>query len=137
MHEWALAESVVVTVVNEAERHNLKRIAKITVKMGELQQVDLDIFKFALEQALNSYDLTLDSENIIIETDRSILRCKVCGEQWSFRETLDGLKGDEAEAIHFIPEVAHAYIRCPKCGSPDFEIMTGRGVWIESIEGEE
>jgi len=43
---------------------------------------------------------------------------------------------DESEAIHFIPEVAFVHARCPKCGSPDFEIMTGRGVSITLIKGE-
>jgi len=46
------------------------------------------------------------------------------------------LNEDESEAIHFIPEVAFVHARCPKCGSPDFEIMTGRGVSITSIKGE-
>ncbi len=39
------------------------------------------------------------------------------------------------ESIHFIPEVAHTYIKCPKCGSPDFEIIKGRGIWLEKIKG--
>jgi hydrogenase nickel incorporation protein HypA/HybF len=42
---------------------------------------------------------------------------------------------DTAEAIHFVPEVAHTYIKCPSCGSPDFEIVEGRGVWLENIKG--
>jgi hydrogenase nickel incorporation protein HypA/HybF len=46
------------------------------------------------------------------------------------------IKDDEAEAIHFIPEVAFVHARCPKCGSPDFEILKGRGVSIASIKGE-
>ena len=46
------------------------------------------------------------------------------------------LNEDESEAIHFIPEVFLVHTRCPKCGSPDFEITTGRGVSIASIKGE-
>ena len=42
---------------------------------------------------------------------------------------------DVREAIHFVPEIAHTYIKCPKCGSPDFEVVQGRGVWLESIKG--
>ncbi len=42
---------------------------------------------------------------------------------------------NEQEAIHFVPEAAHAFIRCPACGSPDFEISKGRGVWVERITG--
>jgi hydrogenase nickel incorporation protein HypA/HybF len=40
-----------------------------------------------------------------------------------------------SEAIHFVPEMAHVYIKCPSCGSPDFEVVEGRGVWLQSIKG--
>jgi hydrogenase nickel incorporation protein HypA/HybF len=44
--------------------------------------------------------------------------------------------GEEtSEAVHFVPEMAHVYLKCPKCGSPDFEIAEGRGVWLASIKG--
>ena len=38
--------------------------------------------------------------------------------------------------IHFVPELAHAYLRCPDCSSADFEVLGGRGVSIDAIEGE-
>jgi len=59
----------------------------------------------------------------------------VCGHQWSYSDSTKRLDEEEAEFIHFIPEVAHAYLRCPKCKSPDFEITKGRGVWVSSIKG--
>jgi hydrogenase nickel incorporation protein HypA/HybF len=43
----------------------------------------------------------------------------------------------EREAVHFLPEAAHAYLRCPRCGSVDFDVAAGRGVSIVSIELEE
>ena len=104
--------------------------------MGELQQIDLDIFRFLLDNVLKSTNILLDKANIIVETDKSILRCKVCGHEWNFQETMKALNEDDVEAIHFIPEVAHTYMRCPECKSPDFDIIKGRGVWIDSIEGE-
>jgi hydrogenase nickel incorporation protein HypA/HybF len=45
------------------------------------------------------------------------------------------MEKENAEAIHFVPEIAYVYIRCPNCKSPDFEIMQGRGVWLERIRG--
>jgi Zn finger protein HypA/HybF involved in hydrogenase expression len=39
------------------------------------------------------------------------------------------------EAIHFIPELSHAFVRCPECGSPDFIILAGRGITLERVEG--
>ncbi|MCR6622962.1 MAG: hydrogenase/urease maturation nickel metallochaperone HypA, partial [archaeon YNP-LCB-024-027] len=68
-----------------------------------------------------------------IEIDEAEMMCRKCGYKWKFRS--EGLSEDVKEAIHFIPEVAHTFMRCPKCGSPDFEVISGRGVWIESISG--
>ena len=96
---------------------------------------DLDIFKYALNGVLPLSQLPLDIEKIVIEIEDSVLRCQVCRHQWPYREAMSKLSDDDVEAIHFIPEVAHVYIRCPQCGSPDFDLTEGRGVWIESIEG--
>lgn len=136
MHEWALAESVVFTVTEVAGKEKLKEISRIKVKVGELQQIDLDIFKFAMENILKTSEQSLAKTKIEIEIERCILKCKACVNEWSFSDPLKKLKEDEAESIHFIPEVVHIYMRCPECGSPDFEILKGRGVSIDYIEGE-
>jgi len=136
MHEWALAESVVETVIKAAEKENLKEIVQVKVMVGELQQIELDLFSFALESILQQYINTLNIDKINLETAKCILNCKVCGENWYYSDSLKGLPEEESEAIHFVPEVAHVYVRCPRCGSPDFEITSGRGVWIDYVEGE-
>ncbi|HLN88846.1 MAG TPA: hydrogenase/urease maturation nickel metallochaperone HypA, partial [Candidatus Binatia bacterium] len=64
---------------------------------------------------------------------KSALKCRVCNTTWSL--DLEKLDKTTAEAIHFVPEVVHTYIKCPHCGSPDFEIVTGRGVWLENVKG--
>ena len=73
---------------------------------------------------------------IKIETVKSNLRCKNCDHTWKFSDMKKKLDEDESEAIHFIPEVAFVHTRCPRCGSPDFEITSGRGVSITQIKGE-
>ncbi|MCX5813932.1 MAG: hydrogenase nickel incorporation protein HypA [Proteobacteria bacterium] len=136
MHEWALAESVICTISDEINKNKLNRISRVMIKIGELQQIDIDIFRFALENVLESYELAVDKACIALETEPGTLKCNVCENEWSFEENIKRMQEDESEAIHFIPEIAHAYMRCPACGSPDFKIRKGRGVWIESIEGE-
>ena len=136
MHEWALAESIIVTVLDAAKKENLKIIKEIKIQIGELQQIEKDIFEFALNEIIKSQNETLNDVKIKIETTKSILKCKNCEHTWSFSEMRKKLDVDEGEAIHFIPEVAFVHTRCPKCGSPDFEITTGRGVSIAQIKGE-
>jgi hydrogenase nickel incorporation protein HypA/HybF len=133
MHEWALAESVVTSALEAAKKENLKKITEIKVSIGELQQIEHDIFKFALDEILKEKGKKI---KITFKTEKSTLRCKNCNNSWSFDDIKKKLGKDEAESIHFIPEVALVHTRCPRCGSPDFDILMGRGVSITSIKGE-
>lgn len=130
MHEWALAEAVVSTILKIAGEEGLEDITEVKIKIGELQQIDQEIFEFALSQLQSSL---LKKAKFSFETVKAELKCKVCGHQWSF--STEDLREDVSEAIHFIPEIAHTYLKCPKCDSPDFEISVGRGVWLDSIKG--
>ncbi len=135
MHEWALAEAVITTALKVSSEKGLEKVSRITVKIGKLQQVELDLFRFALKEIKKMKGPMLENTKVEIEIEEAVLKCRACGKQWLFRESLEKLKPNDAEAIHFIPEVAHVYIRCPECNSPDFEVLKGRGVWIASIEG--
>ena len=130
MHEWALAEAIISSAINIAEKEGLTEVKEVKIKVGELQRVEVDILEFALSELKTG---KLKNARFVIETVKAKLRCRVCGHTWGFSQN----KLDDAsrEAIHFVPETIHAYIKCPKCGSPDFEILEGRGVLLESIKG--
>ncbi len=130
MHEWALAEAVIRATQQIAEKEKLKEINEVEIKIGELQQVEREIFRFALSQLKPA---NFRSTRFRLSKAKTKLKCRVCENTWLFRRSK--LDEDTAEAIHFVPEVAHSYIKCPKCGSPDFEISKGRGVWLENIKG--
>lgn len=133
MHEWALAESVVNTVIKYKEEKNLLKVKKVLVKVGKLQQIERDIFESALDEI--SKIKKIEGEFIIEEENASFI-CRVCGREWNLEEGIKGLDKDESEYVHFIPDIIRVYSKCPECGSPDFEVEKGRGVWIEYIEGE-
>ena len=130
MHEWALAEAILKSAEQVAEQEKLKGVTEVTIKVGELQQVEPPILRFALNQLKPAI---FRKARFRILKAKSTLKCRVCCTTWQF----DFKKLDKAtaEAIHFVPEVAHTYIKCLKCGSPDFEIVSGRGVWLEDIKG--
>jgi len=130
MHEWALAEAVIAAAQQIAEKEKLKEVKEVVIKIGELQQVEEDILRFALLQLKPA---NFKNAEFHIAKAETTLKCRVCGHSWLFKK--QKLDEDTAKAIHFVPEVAHAYIKCPKCGSPDFEITEGRGVWLENIKG--
>jgi hydrogenase nickel incorporation protein HypA/HybF len=136
MHEWALAESVITTALNVAEKEKLETITEIIIDIGELQQIEQELFTFAVNDILKTYSPKLKNTKITVHIQHSTLKCKHCEHTWTFKDIEKTLNDDEAEAVHFLPEVAVVHSRCPKCNSPDFEILKGRGVSIRSIKGE-
>jgi hydrogenase nickel incorporation protein HypA/HybF len=136
MHEWALADAVITTARKVAQQENIKKITKLKIKVGEVQQIDTEIFRHALEQIIHSDNGLLRDAAIEVDSAEAVLRCRNCGHAWTFQQALRQLNHDETEAIHFVPEMAHVYIGCPACSSPDFEVTQGRGVWLDAITGE-
>lgn len=130
MHEWALAEAVITAAQQIAEKEKIREIREIDIRIGELQQVERDIFRFALSQLKPP---SFKNTTFRISRANTTLKCRVCENTWLFSKSK--LDENTAEAIHFVPEVAHSFIKCPKCGSPDFEISEGRGVWLENVKG--
>ncbi len=130
MHEWALAEAIITAAAEIAEGEGLKEITEVRIKLGELQQVEPEVLQTAFAQLKTQ---KFKNAKFAIDKVKAELKCRICGESWNFNQ--EELEEETQEAIHFVPELAHAFIKCPKCGSPDFEIIQGRGIWLESIKG--
>jgi hydrogenase nickel incorporation protein HypA/HybF len=130
MHEWALAEGVIATAQKFAEENKLTKVTEVVIMVGELQQVEHDILEFAFEQIKTKL---FDEAKFVLKTQPAKFKCRVCSNEWSFEA--QGLSEDISEAIHFVPEMAHVYIKCTECESPDFEVSEGRGVWLATIKG--
>lgn len=135
MHEWALAEAVIDTTIKVSRKENLREVNEVIIRLGELQQIDQEIFQFALDEIVKEQSPNLKKTEFRIVREEALLRCKVCEVEWKYSDAIEELDGDDIESIHFIPEISHIYLKCPRCGSHDFEIVRGRGVWVESIKG--
>ena len=131
MHEWALAEGVISTATKFARENNLTKVTEVVVMIGELQQVEHDVLEFAFEQLKTPL---FEEARFVLKSQEAKFKCRNCGNEWTFQS--QGMTEEVSEAIHFVPEMAHVYIKCSKCGSPDFEVSQGRGVWLATITGE-
>ena len=131
MHEWALAEAVLETVRQNVDEQDLKNVKSVNLHFGELQDVDPEIFESGLTQLLEDYPFDIDVFHMHME-EASFL-CNRCGSSFTLK-AFPYLAEDERESIHFLPEAAHVYLKCPDCGSADFRVEKGRGVTIQSID---
>ncbi|MCX7871398.1 MAG: hydrogenase nickel incorporation protein HypA [bacterium] len=128
MHEISLAKAAYDTIISICSKNNknINQIKEIVLTIGEIQNIDLELFLFSLKDYLNEVELKYD----IVKAK---LKCNNCFTQWDYSQALESLKEEEKEAIHFLPETIHAYIKCPNCKSIDFLITEGRGIYISSI----
>ncbi len=134
MHEWAVAEGVVDTLLELGKKERAKRIVRVKLRVGELRQIERDLFEFALRELAKG--TIAEGMGVEVEVERSVMCCRVCGFKWSFDEVKEKLGEEENEAIHFLPDILPVYVKCPGCGSVDFEVSEGRGVVIWSVEME-
>lgn len=131
MHEWALADAVVEASRAALGERDPSCLRSVNVLIGELQTIDQEIFSFALETILSEGPF---SHKIFhLETEKATFRCQNCAREWALEDG-SGVTDEQREAIHFLPESARAFIRCPSCGSLDYRVQKGRGVRIGSME---
>ena len=133
MHEWALADSVITAAVDYSKKEKLTKVSQVNIMFGELQNVNKEVFMFAIEELLKSEKKVISSAKFKILDEVAKCKCKVCSTDFTIKQVKKS--DDEAEYIHFIPEMAHTYLKCPKCKSPDFDIIAGRGISIKNIKG--
>ncbi len=132
MHEWAIANGIVRTAIDFAEKHDGRKVVKIRIVLGELQQVKQSVLEYLINE-IRKGTVAEDAELEFV-VEEAVFRCRKCGFEWKFGDVKDSLNDRMKEDVHFIPEIVHAFVECPNCGSRDFEIVKGRGVYIESME---
>ncbi|NJE06291.1 hydrogenase nickel incorporation protein HypA [Thermococcus sp. M36] len=134
MHEWALADGIVRTALDYAQKEGATKLLAIRVVLGELQDVNAEIVEFAMKELLKG---TIgEGAEIEFVEEEAVFKCRDCGHEWKLKEVKGSFDERIKEDIHFIPEVVHAFLACPKCGSRDFKVLKGRGVYISGIRVE-
>ena len=111
MHELAIAESIIKTVLDEAERQKLGHIRRISVRVGALTDIVPDALQFGFEAA--STDTELQETELEINTVPVAGKCRNCGRDFEVEE--------------------HIFV-CPGCESFDIETTRGDELDIEYIE---
>ena len=133
MHEWALSDSIAAAAAEIRAKEKLKTVDEVTVVLGEVQDIGAKVFKEIFDEIKKNYP-GVESAELIIETEPAEFSCLSCGNIFGLKR--DKLDHETGEAIHFLPEMTKLYVKCNKCGSADFKITQGRGVFIKEIKGD-
>jgi hydrogenase nickel incorporation protein HypA/HybF len=113
MHELSIALSVIEQIELEAAKHS-GTVRSAQVKIGVLSGVDCEALRFAWEIARAG--TALEATVLEIESVPLLVRCPVCG----------STHAAEVQSI-----------LCPRCVTPEQEILAGRELQLASLEMDE
>jgi hydrogenase nickel incorporation protein HypA/HybF len=113
MHEIGIAADLTDIVLAAAGKENLCRVTKVSISIGRMVQIVPEIFDFAFREAVRG-SVASDAE-LEIEMVEIGLKCRNCGSEFRPDENL---------------------CQCCACNSDDVEIIHGKELFIQSIEGE-
>lgn len=113
MHELRIAEDLTRIVLETARDSGLNKVTEVNIIFGQMIQVVPDIFEFAFRECVRG-TIARDA-GVNIEIRKVRMRCIRCGSYF------------DVQGNRFV---------C-NCGSSDLEIISGKELFIKSIEGEQ
>lgn len=126
MHELSMADAMVKTVLDVAEKNDATEVLEVTIEIGKLTMLNPEQLKFLLDVLVEN-TLLERAEINIVEVPVKI-NCNEC--EYTGAPNMDG-------SDHYL-----AIVKCPKCGERNIEITEGRecnvkNIKIEKEEGDE
>lgn len=113
MHELRIAEDLTQIVLETARDSGLTEVTEVNIVFGKMVQIVPEIFDFAFRECARG--TVAQNARVNIEIRSVSMRCRVCGNDFEVQENI---------------------FLCP-CGSSDLEIISGKELFIKSIEGEQ
>lgn len=146
MHEFTVAQSIVDSVLHEAQIHNAKKVNEIDVDVGELMQVDIDVLEKALVLLLDGPLMKETKARLHLTHAR--FSCRKCGHDWLMEESKKQLSAVADELLvrepdskelplHFLPYLYPVFLHCGRCGSADIEVPQGEEIVLRRVVMEE
>lgn len=113
MHETALVAGVMRIVAEEAARHGVDRVTRVTLRVGLLAAVEERTMKGCFE--LYAEGTCAEGAELIIETPELRGVCRACGQEFTLRRR------------RFV---------CPHCGAVELDLDGGNEMLITAIEAQ-
>ena len=113
MHEVGLAEGVLDIALDYAQRNDAKRIAEVTLLIGDMAGVEKDTLEFAFD-SIKKGTIANDAK-LVMHTAPIVGRCQKCGKEF---------------------HIDHYDFFCPECSDGVLELISGRELQVESLEVE-
>lgn len=118
MHELSMAQAIVDTVLDAAEKNDATEVVEVTIEVGKLTMLNPEQLKFLLDVIVE--ETLLENAEIIIEDVPVEIKCRGC--------EFTGLANTD-DSDHYL-----AIVLCPECGERNVEILTGKECNVKTIK---
>jgi hydrogenase nickel incorporation protein HypA/HybF len=111
VHELGIAQSIFVSVLEEAQAHGGGRVTRIGLRIGEMSGVNAEALRFSFQVTVQNTELAeavLDIEDVPLS-----FRCRRCEHEFA---------------------VVNYEAACPACGSTDTQAVRGDELQISYLE---
>lgn len=117
MHELSMADAIIKTTLEAAEKNQAEKIIEVTIEIGKLTMLNPEQLRFLLDVLVE--DTLLQGSEIIIEEIPVEIECKSCDYKGST---------DMDDSDHYL-----LIVKCPECGERDLVITAGRECNVKNI----
>lgn len=112
MHELSIMEGIFDIITENAAKHRLKKISRVNVVVGALSGVEPAALEFAFEHFARN--TLAEGAEFTIAAVGVTGRCRRCG------VTMEGIRG----------------LKCACDRPPDYELLTGKELYVDTITGD-
>ena len=120
MHEFSITSQIVNLVLDEAKKHDAKRVYEVHLVIGKLTFLGLEQVKFAYNMLVKN--TIMENSQLLIEEKDGVVQCNTCGYAGNLKY--------EDDPLYHIPSPT---LTCPKCGGV-VTIVGGKECTIKSIK---
>jgi hydrogenase nickel incorporation protein HypA/HybF len=113
MHEVSIVEGLIGIIEDTAATNKISKVSQVSLRIGTMRQVVPDALEFAFE--IVGKGTVAEGAAIKIEEIPTRARCRECATEFP------------VEDFCFV---------CTSCGSGDVEVIEGKELYIDSLEGE-
>ncbi len=112
MHEMAIADNMLNIVNIHKKKHELTRVSRVRVVVGELTGIVPESLEFCWQVCTE--ETPIEGAFLEIEKEPALALCNGCAEEYSFTTSLE----------------------CPKCRGGIERVVSGKELYVDFIEGE-
>ena len=117
MHELSMADAIVKTILDAAEKNQAEEILEVTIEVGKLTMLNPEQLKFLLD--VLAENTLLEGAEVIIEEVPVEIKCHSC--DYTGSTDLD-------DSDHYL-----MIVKCPKCDERNIEIISGQECNVKNI----